>query len=209
MRGSGDHLVLVVEDDDDLRALAEAALGQASLRTITVASGDAAFAAAKKERPDLAVVDVHLPDISGYEVCRRLKESAPGWLPVILVSAVRTESYDRVAGLMIGADDYLVKPYAYDELIARCRVLIARSNDRRSSVLDALTAREASILRLLAEGRDQNEIAQALSISSKTVATHIEHILSKLDVGSRAKAVALAYREGLMARRGSVDESPF
>src|SRR5262249_54045999 len=112
----------------------------------------------------------------------------------------RTEALDRAAGLLIGADDYLTKPVDPAELIARISRLVdrPRSNGGSSSSngkLDALTKRESEVLDLLAEGLRQEEIADRLVISPKTVATHIQRILNKLEVRSRAQAVALALRD--------------
>jgi DNA-binding NarL/FixJ family response regulator len=117
---------------------------------------------------------------------------------VLFLSGARTESYDRVAGLMVGADDYVVKPYAADELLARVRALVRRSNPERPLAEARLTPRELEVLRLLAEGCSPADIAVRLFISGKTVGTHIEHILSKLGVKSRVQAVAVAYRDGLV-----------
>jgi DNA-binding CsgD family transcriptional regulator len=119
-------------------------------------------------------------------------------LPIMLVSGDRTEAYDRVAGLLIGADDYLVKPYAPDELLARARRLLRRATPIAPPVAAKLTLRETEVLSLLAEGLEQDEIAARLFITRKTVGTHIEHILKKLGVRSRAQAVALAYRSDLV-----------
>ena len=124
-------------------------------------------------------------------------------MPIIFLSGERTEWYDRVGGLLLGADDYIVKPFAPDELVARVRTLLRRAERpvREGPVRSNLTAREFEVLRLLADGLSQADIAARLFISSKTVATHIEHILDKLEVRSRAQAVAFAYREGLLEAR--------
>ena len=143
------------------------------------------------------MLDVNLPGVSGYEVCRSLREQYGPELPIIFLSGDRIESYDRVAGLLIGGDDYIVKPFAPDELLARVRGLIGR---RRSIRLRSdLTEREREVLQLLAEGLAQTDIADRLVISKKTVGTHIERILAKLGVHSRAEAVAFAYREEFVA----------
>jgi DNA-binding NarL/FixJ family response regulator len=117
------------------------------------------------------------------------------------VSGTRTEAFDRAAGILLGADDYMVKPVDAGELVARVWRLTARANGHREPVtngsqrrLDVLSARERQVLDLLAEGSDQDQIANALYISPKTVATHIQRILTKLGVRSRTQAVALALR---------------
>jgi DNA-binding NarL/FixJ family response regulator len=131
-------------------------------------------------------------------------------LPVILTSAVRNTPLDRAAGLLLGADDYLVKPIDPAELVARVRRSLRRSgvlapngngngngNGRRHA--DArLSPRELQILELLAGGQSQKQIAAELVISPKTVGTHIQHVLAKLGVHSRAQAVARAYHDGLV-----------
>jgi len=95
------------------------------------------------------------------------------------------------------SSDYLVKPFAPDELIARLRRLLARTSGKHENGRRALTAREEEVLKLLAGGLAQNEIAKELVISEKTVASHIERILAKLGVHSRAQAVTVAYQTGL------------
>jgi DNA-binding response OmpR family regulator len=192
--------ILVGEDDDCLRALIQHALEQEGFATVAYRSGTDAIAAARAGRPLLAVLDVNLPGASGYEVCRLLRDQYGLELPIILISGERTESFDRVAGLLIGADDYLSKPFAPEEMLARVRALVRRagSNGHTPRAPLGLTPRELEILLLLAEGQRQREIAEGLVISPKTVGTHIERILAKLGVHSRAQAVALAYREGLV-----------
>jgi DNA-binding NarL/FixJ family response regulator len=209
--GAGE--ILVVDDDESFRTLMSGLLESARYRTATAASGEEALTLARRDRPSLVLLDVALPGLSGYEVCRQLKEEFGDELMVALVSGERRETFDRVAGLLIGADDYITKPFAPDELIARVRRLVARNAlgpgaaapDLPRLDLD-LTRRELQVLRLLASGLDQREIASELSISSKTVSTHIQNLLGKLGVHSRAQAIAEAYRIGLMAP-GSEDEA--
>jgi DNA-binding NarL/FixJ family response regulator len=155
------------------------------------------------ERPSLAIVEVELPGpANGLEVMRQLHEAFDGDLPVILVSATRTDAFDRTAGLMLGADDYLSKPLDACELLARVKRSLRRGAPVTANGLTPDTAglspREREILGLLADGRTQGQIATELVISSKTVATHIQHILSKLGVNTRAQAVAMAFKRGLV-----------
>ncbi len=105
-----------------------------------------------------------LPGLSGYELCDAIRKLYGESLPIVLISGERVESFDRVAGLLIGADDYLVKPLATDELCARVRALLRRAD--RDNGGSSLTPREREVLRLLAEGLEQGEIAERLVISS-------------------------------------------
>jgi DNA-binding NarL/FixJ family response regulator len=196
--------ILVVDPDDGFRGFVSSLLRRVGYRTIEEASGEGAVLAARELRPVLVVVEVELPGVSGYQVCRELRDEFGEELPIIFVSGGRTDSLDRVAGLLIGADEYLVKPIAPEELLARIGRLLMRGavGSRAPRAPDAnalsLSAREAEVLRLLAHGLTNKAIAQMLLISPKTVATHVQRILTKLGVRSRSEAVALAYREGLV-----------
>ena len=197
-----ERYVLVVDDDDGFRDYTSDLLERAGFAVRDVPRGMEALPVARDERPLLVILDVKLPDVSGYEVCRQLREEFGETLPIIFVSGERTEAYDRTAGLLLGADDYLVKPFEPDEFLARVRRATERSSyqDERSgdaSMVD-LTLREFEVLRLLAAGFGSAAIAQRLVISTKTVSSHVQRVLTKLDVHSRAEAVAAAYREGLI-----------
>jgi DNA-binding NarL/FixJ family response regulator len=206
---SGCTSVLVVDDDESLRALMTQLLGRGGYRVREAATGDEALAAAREERPSLALVDVHLPGMSGYDVCRALRAEFGQGLPIVFISGERTEPFDRVAGLRLGADDYVVKPFDPDELLARIDRLVDRSrfgpeHDAMSS--SRLTRRELEVLHLLSRGRTPKEIGRELSVSRKTVSTHIQNIRTKLNVHSQAQAVAVAFRDQLveMPPTGSV-----
>jgi DNA-binding NarL/FixJ family response regulator len=191
----------VVDDECESRQLLAASLERIDLRVRAVANGLEALAAVEDDQPSLAVIEVCLPDISGYEVCHELNAKFGAAVPVMLVSRLRSHPLDRVAGLLIGADDYMVKPVDVNEFVVRARKLVARSLPADTHVASLLTPRELEILYLLADGLEQQEIAERLQISSKTVATHIERVLHKLGARSRAKAIALAYQSGLMNDR--------
>jgi DNA-binding NarL/FixJ family response regulator len=152
--------------------------------------------------PEAVILEIPLATLSGYEVCHTLRGEF-GELPIIFLSGARTEFYDRVAGPLRGADDYLVKPYAEGELIARLTNLIRRSRTRALGDTRRLTKRELEVLDLLGEGLRHEDVARRLFISAKTVATHVEHILRKLGVRSRAEAIAVAYREEILQPHGS------
>jgi DNA-binding response OmpR family regulator len=201
--GLNEAPVLVVDPDGDQRREVAAMLKRAGFRVKVIESGEEALEEARRERPHLVVLEVRLSDISGYEVCRSLKDQFGDAVGVIFVSRDRTETSDRVVGLMIGADDYLSKPLAADELVVRAKGLARRTGAydhlKASAIQAGLTPRELEVLRLLADGDDQHTIAKKLVVSPRTVGKHIEHILLKLPARSRAEAVAIAYRRGLHA----------
>src|SRR5690242_6383794 len=120
-----------------------------------VSSGEAALQRARDALPRLVLLEVELPGICGYEVCHRLRHDLGPSLPIVLVSHLRTESFDRVAGLLIGADDYLAEPVDPAELCARVRRLVDRGEGVERLEGFDLTAREEEVLRLLVDGLDQ------------------------------------------------------
>lgn len=119
--------ILVVEDDEGVRESLVAALGFDGYEVEAVDDGDAALSRVAVEVPDLVVLDVMMPRVDGLTVCRMLRQRGFK-LPILMLTA-RHEVSDRVAGLDAGADDYLVKPFALDELLARVRALLRRSLD--------------------------------------------------------------------------------
>jgi DNA-binding NarL/FixJ family response regulator len=204
--------VLVVDPDPAHRGLVRGLVERAGFRSEAVSTGEQALEAARRERPQMVLLEVRLGDISGYEVCRALREEFGDTLGIMFVSADRTDPCDRVAGLLIGADDYLPKPLAGDELLARMRALARRAGAydhlKAPALRTGLTGRELQVLQLLAEGNDQQAIAERLFITPKTVGKHIEHILTKLPARSRAEAVAIAYRRGLHSSHSTREGRP-
>ena len=198
-------LILIADHERSCRDRITRLLRRIGFETAEAPTGSETLEAAARLKPSLVVLDVSLPDVSGYEVCRELRDEYGNQLGIIFVSRERTTPADRVAGLLVGADDYIVKPFDDDELLARARVVLRRieppsglAEEPEAEVVGALlTVRESEVLRLLARGQSQAQIAEQLFISPKTVGGHIQRILTKLDVHSRAHAVALAHRHGL------------
>ncbi|KUP98253.1 response regulator transcription factor [Thermobifida cellulosilytica] len=116
--------VLVIDDEPNIRDLVQAALRFHGFEVITAASGGEGLALARSERPDLILLDVLLPDISGFDVCRRLRDEDDD-VPVIYLTARDTPS-DTVTGLSLGGDDYVTKPFSVEALIARVHALLRR-----------------------------------------------------------------------------------
>jgi DNA-binding response OmpR family regulator len=192
--------VLVVDDDERFQTLVSDVLHRGGFRTREASSGEEALRAARKERPTFVLLDVHLPGMSGYDVCRELRAEFGEQLPIVFVSGERTEPFDRVAGLRLGADDYLVKGFDPAELLARVDRLVGRAQAGDSETTTSpfrLTKRELEVLGHLVRGFTPKETAHELTISRKTVATHIQNILTKLDVHSQAQAVAVALQSGV------------
>ena len=115
--------ILVVDDDELIADSLSYSLTLEGFEVSAVGNGSQALLSMGTYQPDLVVLDIMLPDISGMEVCRQLRERSP--IPVIMLTA-RDEEIDRVMGLEVGADDYLVKPFAFRELLARIRALLRR-----------------------------------------------------------------------------------
>ncbi|MEM9837960.1 MAG: phosphate regulon transcriptional regulator PhoB [Pseudomonadota bacterium] len=118
--------ILAVEDDESLRTLMEYNFGKEGFEVVTARDGEEALLKVEESRPDFVVLDWMLPNVSGIEVCRQLraKPDTRG-LPIIMLTA-RAEEADRVRGLDTGADDYVVKPFSMEELVARIRAVLRR-----------------------------------------------------------------------------------
>lgn len=172
--------VLVVDDDPPIRRMLQRTFAAEGYRVEAVADGGAALASVERAVPDLLVLDVAMPGLDGLAVCRRLRGRGIA-VPILLLTA-RDAVPDRVSGLDAGADDYLVKPFAFEELLARARALLRRDAEpsellafddlvlevstrsvRRGGREIALSAREAALLELLLRNSRQ-VISRALAL---------------------------------------------
>jgi two-component system OmpR family response regulator len=117
--------VLVVDDEPNIRDLVAVALRFHGFAPVTAATGEEAMRGVRAERPDLIVLDVMLPDVDGFELCRRLRADGHD-VPVIFLTARDTPS-DTVTGLTLGGDDYVTKPFSIDALVARVRAVLRRT----------------------------------------------------------------------------------
>ena len=119
--------VLIVEDERDIRDLVVLHLQRDGYEVTSAGSGEEALAQVRQSPPDLVVLDLMLPAMSGLEVCRRIRqEQATATLPIVMLTA-KADEVDRVVGLELGADDYVVKPFSPKELLARVRAVLRRS----------------------------------------------------------------------------------
>ncbi len=118
------ELILIVDDEPKIVRLAKDYLERSGFRTVPAGDGVTALAAARQEKPDLVVLDLNLPGMDGLDVCRALRRESS--VPVIMLTA-RAEETDRLIGLELGADDYIVKPFSPRELVARVRAVLRRT----------------------------------------------------------------------------------
>ena len=134
--------ILVVDDEPTLAATVKYNLEREGYRAITAADGESALALARDNRPDLIVLDVMLPAMDGFEVCRRLRRDSA--VPILMLTA-KTEEVDKVVGLEIGADDYVTKPFSMRELLARVRALLRRSQAGLPQAADLLSSGDLTV----------------------------------------------------------------
>jgi two-component system, OmpR family, phosphate regulon response regulator PhoB len=124
-------IVLVVDDEEDIRRLVTFNLDEAGFRAFAVDSGTRALESAARLHPAVLVLDLMLPDLSGTEVCRRLRADPELADAAVLMLTARGDEYDRVLGFEVGADDYVVKPFSVRELTMRVKGLAVRAHERR------------------------------------------------------------------------------
>jgi DNA-binding response OmpR family regulator len=147
---ASEQTIVVVEDDAHIADLLDLYLRDAGFRPLLAPTGERALELVREHRPVLAVVDVGLPGIDGFEVCRRLRAAGP--LPVLFLTARDAEA-DRVLGFELGGDDYVVKPFSPREVVARVRAILRRGEAPDRSILTVGPALELDV--------DRREVARA------------------------------------------------
>lgn len=135
------HLIAIVEDDDNIRQIVEAYLQKDGYRTAGVGSAEEAFRLWREASPDLWILDIMLPGMSGYDFCRQIRQEAE--VPIIFLSA-RDEEVDRILGLELGSDDYMTKPFSPRELVARVKRQLARWDAIRRYQVQSASAGEGT-----------------------------------------------------------------
>lgn len=160
----------------------------------------------EKNQFDLILLDVMMPNMDGWATLKSIREDKNrNALPIIMLTALDKEQ-QQISGLKFGADDYIVKPFTLPNLLARIEALLRRSKWRQENNLanpvnlsfasdepiDALTTRETEVLSLVAQGANNQEIAEKLFVREVTVKTHLNNIFKKLNVSNRTQAVLLA-----------------
>ena len=186
---------VIIADDHRLMREGTAALLAADPRVEVVglaSGGREAVELASRLKPDVALLDVGMPDIGGVEACAAIRARLPSTR--VLMLTVSEDALDVRAALRVGASGYLLKDIPPDELVAAVLgtepVVMASAN----APADDLSVREREVLELLGRGLRNREIAERLVVSEATVKTHVRHILEKLRLRNRAEAAAFAVR---------------
>jgi len=206
--------VLVVDDHAFYRSGLRAMLAGEGLAVTEAASGAAALESARREAPDVVLMDVHMPGMSGIEATRRLGDAARA-VPVVMLT-VSADERDVVAAVRAGARGYVLKDATVEEIVASVRAAVEGeavisprvtgallAGVREAGAPDdapapvALTDRERDVLQLIAAGMDNAAIGRELYISAGTVRKCVSSILAKLGVDSRVEAAVYAVRRGL------------
>lgn len=194
--------VLVIDDEYKIRSLVELYLLENEYEVILAGTGAAGLQAIERSCPDVIVLDIVLPDMSGFEVCKRIREHRE--IPVIYLSCLQ-ESEAIVKGLDFGGDDYLTKPFDPNVLVARINALLRRAKGRKLVVqekkknsYEQLTYQERRILEWIEKGYTNKEIAVKLNLTEGTIKMYNHVLFQKLQVKNRTQAIVLAKEENLI-----------
>ena len=217
------ELILVVDDEPKITRLARDYLEKYGYRVLTAGDGQSALTTARRERPDLIVLDLMLPNIDGREVCKILRRESD--VPIIMLTAL-AEEVDQITGLEIGADDYITKPFSPRALVARVRAMLRRTRGEiktpaivrvgaleidsekhtvtYNSVRVHLTPNEFKLLIILASRAGQtltreqllDDLHGAASSVDRSVDSHIKNLRKKLEAASQQNMIETVYGIG-------------
>jgi DNA-binding NarL/FixJ family response regulator len=194
--------LLLIEDETAMRELTAAALELEGYAVRRAANGAAGMEMARRHRPALILCDVMMPGMDGYEVLAAVRaDAALCQIPFIFLTS-RGERQDLRLGMVSGADDYLTKPVALDDLLAAIRARLVRHTERARKQADfsnsaplrslGLTEKESEVLLWVAQGKSNADTALILGVTEATVKKHLEHIFGKLGVERRGAASLIA-----------------
>jgi DNA-binding NarL/FixJ family response regulator len=206
--------ILVVEDNLALAQCLCIELETEGFVAETMPDGAQALKRLRQPGPvDLVLLDWDLPDFSGLELLQMMRKN--NYMQPVMMLTAHNAIDHKVLALQSGADDYLAKPFSFDELQARIYALLRRSSSQNqtekhlagdkqveSPILYMLSSREREVLQHLGEGESNAEIGQALCISQETVKSHVKSLLHKLKAKDRTHAVVIAFHEGLVSSKG-------
>jgi two-component system, OmpR family, response regulator len=189
------HSVLIVEDDDELRAVLSRGLGEEGFAVDAVSTGSALLERAEQEAPDVLVIDVGLPDADGRDLCQALR--ARGVQTPVLFLTARDAVVDRVAGFDAGGDDYLTKPFAFVELVARLQALLKRAGT--DAAVEAAGLRLDPVTHLVGDGVTE-------TLLTPTEFRLLAHLLARPgEVVRRRELARAAWSHGAVVRENTLD----
>ncbi|MFM7423807.1 MAG: response regulator transcription factor [Elainella sp.] len=210
--------ILIVDDDITLRTALIRYLQNRGYSVQEATSGTEALQLFEQEPPDVVVSDVMMPEMDGWEFCRRLRAMRSGQLVPFIFLSSRKEVDDRIQGHQIGADDYLIKPFDPKELVAKIEAQLERSRRIHSEIIRLmqqshlnppvqepqppapqplpLTPAEEKVFWEVIQGFTNKQIGDRLFVSPRTVQTHLSNILSKLHLESRSQLIRYAFERG-------------
>jgi len=196
--------ILVIEDEPEMRRNISALLRYCDYESVAAENGRQGVEAARREKPDLILCDVMMPELDGYGVLQALqKEASLAQIPFIFLTA-KGEKDDLRSGMNLGADDYLTKPVANTDLIEAIEARLRRAGQQASREFKpnfsshepllglGLTPRAAETLLWLAQGKTNPDIATILGITESTIKKHVQEIFEKLGVETRGAATVRA-----------------
>lgn len=216
--------ILLVDDDPRLRDLVGVSLERAGYEVVTAADGQRAIVHAARENPDLIVLDIGLPELDGFDVCRRIRARSD--VPILFLTA-RDDEIDRILGLELGADDYVTKPFSPRELVARVKAILKRSTrtdmpnltrqgrvtlDRNAHLCRVgdvnvdLTATEFTLFACLLDQADRvqsrGQLIQTLwglhsQVSDRTLDSHLRNLRRKLADAGCPDAIETVHGVGM------------
>jgi DNA-binding NarL/FixJ family response regulator len=199
------HVILLVEDDPNIRELVRLYLEANSYGVREAEEIQQAYDMITEDPPDLIILDVLLPDGTGYGLCESLRQNGCE-LPMIFLSC-KNDSEDIVTGLELGGDDYMTKPFDPNVLVSRVKAHLRRqgmqdkkekAHTSREELVEPLTKREIEILSLIKEGYTNQEIAHHYHISIGTVKGYNNQLFGKLGAKNRTHAIMIAREIGIL-----------
>jgi DNA-binding NarL/FixJ family response regulator len=207
--------ILIVDDDVTLRTALVRYLTKRGYAVLDAASGLEALVLFERDPADLIVSDILMPEMDGFEFCRRLRASRMGQLVPFLFLSSKAEVEDRVHGHAIGADDYIIKPFEPRELLAKIEAQLERSRRTHAEIVRLmqqsgpiapsqasapqplpLTPAEEKVFWQVIQGLTNKQIGEQLFVSPRTVQTHLSNILNKLQLENRSQLVRYAFEHG-------------
>jgi DNA-binding NarL/FixJ family response regulator len=204
--------LLLIDDDPNLVLLVQDYLEMRGYVVITAKNGKDALKVLEKDLPHLIICDVMMPEMDGYTFVKKVREnSQTNCLPILFLSA-KGQIQDRVAGLSKGADVYMVKPFEPDELVAQIEASLKQAERMRqsqgpelSSAVSVnvpfdvdLTPTEQRVIQLVAKGMANREIAESLSVSQRTVESHVSNMLGKTGLHNRTELARWAIEQRMI-----------